>query len=195
MVVPSVATLCMDAGMTSLAKGNEVLPCVRPTFRQRYLMMHFLNRHILSLKQTKLAEWMCLYIAVTNLLPGPSVSFLMGWIPLVSVVPLVLEPLVLWAILLLGKVGTARISTGFLWFSWHVSPPSFGQQKSPRSYRTLGASFYFLLIILYHIWNLDISGQTRTFPATLYFFFIFYLNLHKPYPRHYLSAFPGIFQT
>ena len=137
MVVPSVATLCMDAGMTSLAKGNQVLPCVRPTFRQRYLMMHFLNRHILSLKQTKLAEWMCLYIAVTNLLPGPSVSFLMGWVPLVSVVPLVLEPFMLRAILLLGKVGTARICTGFLWFSWHFLLLPSGNKKAPGDFALL----------------------------------------------------------
>ena len=121
----------MDAGMTGLAKGHKVLPCVRPALRERYLVMHFLNRYVLPGKQTQLAERMRLYIAVTYLLPGPSVSFLMSWVPLVSVIPLVLEPLVLWAILLFGKVGTARISTGFLWFSWHVSPPSFGQQKSP----------------------------------------------------------------
>ena len=185
----------MDAGMTSLAKGNQVLPCVGSAFRQRQFVVHFFDRHILSLKHAQLAERMALHIAVPDSLPGFPIPFPVGGVPLVPVVPLALEPFMLRAILLLGKVGTARISTGFLWFSWHVSPPSFGQQKSPRSYRTLGASFYFLLIILYHIWNLDISGQTRTFPATLYFFFIFYLNLHKPYPRHYLSAFPGIFQT
>ena len=131
MVVPSVSSLCMDAGMTSLTKGNEVLPCMRPALRERYLVVHLRDRHLLPGKQTQLAERMRLYIAVTYLLPGPSVSFLMGWVPLVSVVPLVLEPFMLRAILLLGKVGTARISTGFLWFSWHVSPPSFGQQKSP----------------------------------------------------------------
>src|SRR5574344_777736 len=120
----------MDAGMTSLAKGNEVLPCVGPAFRQRYLMMHFLNRHVLPGKQTKLAEWMCLYIAVTNLLPGPPVSFLMGWVPLVSVVPLALKPFMLRAILLLGKVGTARICTGFLWFSWHFLLLPSGNKKA-----------------------------------------------------------------
>ena len=137
MVVPSVSSLCMDAGMACLAKGNQVLPCVRPTFRERYLVVHFLNGHVLTCKQTQFTERVRLYIAVTYLLPGPSVSFLMGWVPLVSVVPLVLEPLVLWAILLLGKVGTARISTGLLWFSWHVSPPSFGQQKSPPVFKLM----------------------------------------------------------
>ena len=73
---------------------------------------------------------MALYIAVTNLLPGPSVSFLMGWVPLVSVVPLVLEPFMLRAILLLGKVGTARICTGFLWFSWHFLLLPSGNEKA-----------------------------------------------------------------
>ena len=137
MVVPPVSSLCMDAGMTSLAQCYEVVPCMGSTFRQRQFVVNFLNRHVPPGKQTQFTKRMRLYITVTDLLPGPSVSFLMGWVPLVSVVPLVLEPFMLRTILLFGKAGTSRISTGFLWFSWHVSPPSFGKQKSPPVFKLM----------------------------------------------------------
>ena len=161
----------MDAGMTSLAQCYEVVPCMGSAFRQRQFVVNFLNWHVLTCKQTKLAEWMCLYIAVTNLLPGPSVSFLMGWVPLVSVVPLVLEPFMLRAILLLGKVGTARICTGFLWFSWHFLLLPSGNKKAHQfslmssccCFQYSVFSYCIFLIILYHKAHLDIPGHSWTF--------------------------------
>ena len=157
--------------MTSLTKGNEVLPCVGPALRERYLVVHFLNRHVLPGKQTQLTERMRLYIAVTYLLPGPSVSFLMGWVPLVSVVPLVLEPFMLRAILLLGKVGTARICTGFLWVSWHFLLLPSGNKKAHQfSLMSSCCCFQYsvflyciFLIILCHKGHMDIPGHSWTF--------------------------------
>ena len=117
----------MDAGVTRLAQCYEVVPCVGSALSQRQLVVHFLDRHILSFLETQLAERVRLYIAVPDSLPGFSVPLLVGRIPLVPVVDSVFELLMLWAVLLLGKVRTAWLCTGFLWFPWHFLLLPFGQ--------------------------------------------------------------------
>ena len=83
-------------------------------------MVDLFNRYNLSFLQTHLTKRMLLHISGSNLLPRPSISFLVSWVSLILVIPFVLQAFMLFTILLVGKVGTARIGTWFLRFVWHM---------------------------------------------------------------------------
>lgn len=130
--------------------------------------MHFINGSNSSLFKATLTKRVCRHITLTNLSPRSAVLDVYISSAFIFVVAFVLYFLVLLTILFFSKVRTAGKGTGSFRFSWQVSHLLWGKRKAPENLVcVLRGSFdlAFLLIILYHISNLDILGQRRTFRA------------------------------
>ena len=80
-----------------------------------------------------LTEWMSFDVAVTDSLPGPTISFVGRRIAFVLVVLFVHDLLMLGTVLLAySKPTAAGVGTGALRFVWHWFTSLSGHTKSPR---------------------------------------------------------------
>ena len=87
--------------------------------RDRFDVMHLLDRGEASFLQTHLAEGMLLHIAVPDTLPSSAVLFVDVWAAFILVVPVAFQLLVLRTVALVRKPCTAGVRTRFLRTSWH----------------------------------------------------------------------------
>ena len=130
VIVPTIASFCMDLCVTGLAKGNQITSCVSATLRQRYLMMDFLCWYQLALLLAPLTQWVLLNIAVTDTLPSPSISTAYSRVSVILLIALGFSFYVFLTEPTICKPWTAGVRTRALGFLWHRFT-SLGHKKSP----------------------------------------------------------------
>lgn len=127
----SVTDVVVYFRVTRLAQGHEVVSCVSTTLRNRFYMMHLLNRGESAFLEALLTQRMLRSIAVTDAFPRSAVLFVDVGVTLVSVVLLSRLFPMCFTILTVCKVGTAGITARSLGFAWHLFTSVQGK-KSPR---------------------------------------------------------------
>ena len=82
-------------------------------------MVYFLGGRHLPRLPAFLAQWVGSYVAVTNPLPCPPISFPAGRITLMLIVMRRNDLLMLFTVPPVRQLRTAGIGAGTLWFIWH----------------------------------------------------------------------------
>ena len=114
MVVPPVTTLCMDSGVTGLAKGNQIVFCMGTALGKRNLVVYLLGWHQPSVLLAQLADRVLLHIAVSDAFPGTSIPAAYSRVPVVLLVAFGFYLGVFLAESSIGQLGAAGIGTGAL---------------------------------------------------------------------------------
>lgn len=169
-ISPTITILCMDSCMTGLTKSNQIASLVGSAFRQRNLMVHFLCFHKDSFVITDFTKRMFAYIFVSDTFPSSAVPTAYSRISVVLLVAFVLFLFMLLTKPSLCKFWASRITARSFRFSWHLIHLLLDIRKASQEFSpTRLVHCTFLLILLYHIVELDIFGQMWTFRA----FYIF----------------------
>ena len=109
--------------------------------------MHFFNRCHSSLLKATLTQRVCRHVTLTNPSPRSAVLDVHIGTAFIFVVAFVMFFLVLFTILFLGKVRTAREGTGAFRFSWQASHLLLGIRKalriSPQGFQSLFHCLYY----------------------------------------------------
>lgn len=120
----------MDFRMTALAKGDQVVWVVGSTFRERNDVMDFIHRNNDAFLIAEFADWMSLYIFISDPFPGSAVTFMNIFVSSVLVIVSAFSFLVLAAIPGVCQIRTAWIAAGVLWSSWHLAHLPSGIRKA-----------------------------------------------------------------
>ena len=120
--------------------------------------MHLLGSDELTFLLTLLAERMRLDVTVADSLPRTAISFIGFRVTLVMIVVFVNYFLMLGAVLLAySKPTAAGVSTGTLWFVWHlVTSLSINYNDRQRSFPSA------VVVILFFYPNINITGTMTT---------------------------------
>lgn len=138
----------MDFRMTALAKGDQVVWVVGSTFRERNDVMDFIHRNNDAFLIAEFADWMSLYIFISDPFPGSAVAFMNILVPSVLVIISAFGWFMFAAVPSVRQVGTAWIAAGVLGFSRHLAHLPSGIRKAlPISSKAL---FDSLLTMTYY---------------------------------------------
>jgi hypothetical protein len=117
---PPVAALCSDSRVTGFTESHEITLLIAAALGERANVMNLLGRGKLTLLLTFLTERMRLNVAVTNTLPGTTVSFVGSGVAFVLVVLFYNNLLMFGTVLLaISKPTAAGVGTGAFGFVWH----------------------------------------------------------------------------
>lgn len=118
------------------------------SLRDRFDVMHLLDRGKFSFFQTHLTERVLRNIAVADALPSSAVLTVGIRGSFILVVPVAVQLLVLRAEASFSKPWTAGVSAGLLWTPWHIITSLSGHNKSPAGEGSHKASVGFTLSII-----------------------------------------------
>lgn len=173
---PSVTPLRMDAGVTRLAQGYEIVRIMCPTFCQRNDVVDFLDRNDHAALKALFAEGMLPCVPCTDTCPCPAVPAAYRSVPSVLLVGPCFFLRVLYAVPLprLHQLRASGMCTRMLWFPRHRSLLS-GHKKTPKGFilpglRASVSSFHFSHHTLYHRGRMH-SSDTDCQPYSTRMFF------------------------
>jgi hypothetical protein len=122
--MPAVAAFGMNPRMALFAKGHQITAVVRPSLRERELVVNLLGWRVRTFRKADLTQRMLRSIGIPDAFPSPSVSTLGGRVAVVPFVTLGLQLLVFWAEPFVRQVGAAGVGTGPFRSLGHVTSTS-----------------------------------------------------------------------
>ena len=114
----------VDLVVAGSAQGHEIFSGMSAALRDWNLVMNLCCRNNSSDLLTLLTKRMLSDVAVTNPFPGTAILLVDIWGALILVILPPSDSSVIVAVLPIRQLGTTRVRTGALGFSWHDYPPS-----------------------------------------------------------------------
>ena len=126
---------------------------MRPAFRQRFLMVYFLDRHKNSFPIALLTERVRLYIAVTDSFPCTPVPTAYSRVPAILLVAFVHKSRVFLTEPPVSQFRTAGVGTRPFWFSRHQLHLLLGIKKATHRISPMNGSAFtqISMILSYHV--------------------------------------------